>query len=166
MSPKLIFVGKHLGDVRNAADYGIDPDVGVTWTIRNATGIEYVFLACSFIAAVATKELTGLRRSSCQDPRLRGERRVVLLAMGRDARQASSFAAQSTSMRSAVDLSLTGVSRRLSPGCHHAGRIQHHSAPPGTRRSVRNVKKIASGRGVGAQVVNWKTSTPSQIRRV
>jgi len=57
MSKKLIFVGKHLGHVRNAADHGIDPDVGVTWTIRSATGMEYVFLVCSFIAAVTAKEL-------------------------------------------------------------------------------------------------------------
>jgi hypothetical protein len=56
MSSKLIGVGKHLGHVRNAADHGIDPDVGVMWTIRRATGLEYVFLACSFIAAVTVKE--------------------------------------------------------------------------------------------------------------
>jgi hypothetical protein len=56
MSKKLVFVGKHLGHIRNAADHGIDPDVGMTWTIRTATGLEYVFAACSFIAAVTARE--------------------------------------------------------------------------------------------------------------
>lgn len=53
---KLVFVGKHLGHVRNAADHGIDPDVNAAWTIRAATGLEYVFLTCSFVAAVTAKE--------------------------------------------------------------------------------------------------------------
>jgi hypothetical protein len=56
MSKKLIFVGKHLGHVRNAADHGVDADVGVAWTIRAATGLEYVFNACSFVAAVTARE--------------------------------------------------------------------------------------------------------------
>jgi len=42
---KLIQVGKYLGHVRNAADHGIDSDVGASWTIRSATGLEYVFMA-------------------------------------------------------------------------------------------------------------------------
>lgn len=54
---KLVFVGKSLGHVRNAADHGIDPDINAAWVIRNATGLEYVFLACSFIAAVTAREL-------------------------------------------------------------------------------------------------------------
>jgi hypothetical protein len=53
---KLGFVGRHLGHVRNAADHGIDAEIGAVWTIRHATGLEYVFLACSFIAAVTAKE--------------------------------------------------------------------------------------------------------------
>jgi hypothetical protein len=48
---KIGFVGKYLGHVRNAADHGVDPDVGAAWGIRPETGIEYVFVACSFIAA-------------------------------------------------------------------------------------------------------------------
>jgi hypothetical protein len=54
---KLVFVGKHLGHVRNAADHGVDAEIGTSWSSRSATGLEYVFLACSFIAAVTAKEL-------------------------------------------------------------------------------------------------------------
>lgn len=53
---KLVHVGKYLGHVRNAADHGVDPEVGVTWNIRPATGIECVFVACSFIAASVAHE--------------------------------------------------------------------------------------------------------------
>jgi hypothetical protein len=48
---KLINIGKYLGHVRNAADHGIDHEIGSSWTIRNATGLEYVYVACSFIAS-------------------------------------------------------------------------------------------------------------------
>ncbi len=48
---KLINVGKYLGHIRNAADHGTDSEVGAPWTIRNATGREYVYVACSFIAS-------------------------------------------------------------------------------------------------------------------
>jgi len=50
---KLVHVGEYLGAVRNAADHGAaDADIpGATWQIRDATGLEYVFVACSFIAA-------------------------------------------------------------------------------------------------------------------
>ncbi|MGI9103495.1 MAG: hypothetical protein ACR2IF_13745 [Terriglobales bacterium] len=50
---KLIHVGSYLGAIRNAADHGAtDPDVAnAAWRIRNATGLEYVYVACSFIAA-------------------------------------------------------------------------------------------------------------------
>jgi hypothetical protein len=50
-------VGKYLGHVRNAADHGIDRDVAAQWGIRPSTGIEYVFVACSFIAATTVLEL-------------------------------------------------------------------------------------------------------------
>ncbi len=53
---KLVNVGKYLGHVRNAADHGVDPDVGAGWAIRDATGIEYVYVACSFISAVVARE--------------------------------------------------------------------------------------------------------------
>ena len=53
---KLLYVGKYLGHVRNAADHGVDAEVGGAWTIRNSTGLEYVFVACSFIASVTAYE--------------------------------------------------------------------------------------------------------------
>lgn len=49
---KVIHVGSYLGAVRNAADHGPDPDIGgASWQIRDATGVEYVYVACSFISA-------------------------------------------------------------------------------------------------------------------
>jgi hypothetical protein len=49
---KLIHLGSYLGAIRNAADHGPDADINnQSWTIRDATGLEYVFVACSFIAA-------------------------------------------------------------------------------------------------------------------
>lgn len=56
---KLQNVSKYLGHVRNAADHGIDAEVGAPWNIRTSTGLEYVFVACSFIAAVIERELGG-----------------------------------------------------------------------------------------------------------
>lgn len=49
---KLVHIGSYLGAIRNAADHGPDPDINnASWQIRDATGLEYVFVACSFIAA-------------------------------------------------------------------------------------------------------------------
>jgi hypothetical protein len=56
MPQKLLNMGKYLGHIRNAADHGIDADVGAAWEIRPATGVEYVFVACSFIAARVARE--------------------------------------------------------------------------------------------------------------
>ena len=53
---KLIHVGKYLGHVRNAADHGNDAEINNPWSIRDATGVNYVFVACSFIASVIAKE--------------------------------------------------------------------------------------------------------------
>lgn len=53
---KLIYAGKYLGHVRNAADHGNDPEVNSAWSIRDSTGINYVFVACSFIASSVAKE--------------------------------------------------------------------------------------------------------------
>lgn len=48
----LIHMGSYLGAIRNAADHGPDADINnQPWEIRDATGLEYVFVACSFIAA-------------------------------------------------------------------------------------------------------------------
>ena len=49
MPTKLSFKGQYLGHIRNAADHGIDPEVGATWEILASTGQEYVFVSCSFI---------------------------------------------------------------------------------------------------------------------
>jgi len=54
---KLIFIGKYLGHARNAADHGVDPEVGGAWSIRIQTGHEYVHVACSFLASVRLREL-------------------------------------------------------------------------------------------------------------
>lgn len=49
---KLIQVGNYLGAIRNAADHGTDADINnASWQIRDATALEYVYVACSFIAA-------------------------------------------------------------------------------------------------------------------
>lgn len=55
---KLIHIGGYLGAVRNAADHGAaDADIpGNSWQVREATGLEYVFVACSFIAATIAYE--------------------------------------------------------------------------------------------------------------
>ncbi|MGH9449446.1 MAG: hypothetical protein ACRD11_02805 [Terriglobia bacterium] len=54
---KLVHVGTYLGSVRNAADHGTDPHISNTrWNIRDATGLEYVYVACSFIAATIANE--------------------------------------------------------------------------------------------------------------
>lgn len=55
---KIIEAGKYLGQVRNAADHGvdIDPDVGSVWRILSGTGTQYVFVACSFIRACGARE--------------------------------------------------------------------------------------------------------------
>jgi len=54
---KLVHVGSYLGSVRNAADHGTDADIGGNrWRVRDATGLEYVYVACSFIAATIAIE--------------------------------------------------------------------------------------------------------------
>jgi hypothetical protein len=55
---KIAGVGYYLGHIRNAADHGVDPEVGAPWNIRGATGVEYVHVACSFVA-VAVRRLAG-----------------------------------------------------------------------------------------------------------
>jgi len=53
---KLIFMGKYLGHIRNAADHGVDPEVGATWQIQQSTGLEFVYVACSFLSAVHARQ--------------------------------------------------------------------------------------------------------------
>ncbi len=55
---KIVEAGKYLGQIRNAADHGvdIDPDVSAEWNILDSTGIQYVFVACSFIRSCGSRE--------------------------------------------------------------------------------------------------------------
>jgi hypothetical protein len=54
----LVEAAKYLGQVRNAADHGvdIDTDVNDVWHILESTGLQYVFVACSFIRACGARE--------------------------------------------------------------------------------------------------------------
>lgn len=54
---KLQNVGYYLGHLRNAADHGVDSDVGGAWNFTDSTGAEYVHVACSFINACRNHEL-------------------------------------------------------------------------------------------------------------
>ena len=56
---KIVNVGYYLGHVRNAADHGVDQEVNAPWTIRDTTGVEYVFVACSFIRATVRRLAGG-----------------------------------------------------------------------------------------------------------
>jgi hypothetical protein len=49
---KLIAVGKYLSNIRNAADHGLDIDIGKAWEITDTTGLEYIFVACTFIKTI------------------------------------------------------------------------------------------------------------------
>jgi len=59
LSKKIIESGKYLGQVRNAADHGIDSDIGASWEILEDTGKQYVMVACSFIQACHEREVGG-----------------------------------------------------------------------------------------------------------
>ncbi len=52
MPKKIAAIGKAIGNIRNAADHGIDPDVNAAWDIDEQTGVIFPFLCASFIAAV------------------------------------------------------------------------------------------------------------------
>ena len=52
ITKKLVAVGKYLGNVRNAADHGIDADIGQPWLITEATGLQFVFASCGFLHSV------------------------------------------------------------------------------------------------------------------
>jgi len=55
---KLVEAGRYLGQIRNAADHGIDvdPDVDALWSITDDTGMLYVLVACAFIASCLERE--------------------------------------------------------------------------------------------------------------
>ncbi|MDE4276193.1 hypothetical protein PXK58_17820 [Phaeobacter gallaeciensis] len=52
LPPKLVNASKYLGHIRNAADHGVDADIGTSWNISDATGRNYVFVAAQFIRSV------------------------------------------------------------------------------------------------------------------
>lgn len=53
---KIQHICYYLGHVRNAADHGLDSDVNAAWQISPETGLAYVFVACTMIAALAAWE--------------------------------------------------------------------------------------------------------------
>jgi hypothetical protein len=53
---KIVESAKYLGHVRNAADHGIDTDVGVQWEISSVTSQLYPIVACGFIRAALSIE--------------------------------------------------------------------------------------------------------------
>lgn len=53
---KLQFIGKYIGHCRNAADHGLDQDVGAAWDISDATGRNIVFVSAQFIASIYKKQ--------------------------------------------------------------------------------------------------------------
>jgi hypothetical protein len=50
--PKLVNVSKYIGHIRNAADHGIDADIGAAWAITDSTGRNFVFTAAQFIRSL------------------------------------------------------------------------------------------------------------------
>ncbi|MDT8304243.1 MAG: hypothetical protein RQ760_22355 [Sedimentisphaerales bacterium] len=58
---KVVEAAKYLGQVRNAADHGVDvdPEVDNVWEIQQSTALQYVFVACSFISAALEREAGG-----------------------------------------------------------------------------------------------------------
>lgn len=58
---KIVEAAKYLGQVRNAADHGVDkdPDVDAVWIIQSITGLNYVFCSCAFIRSTLEREFDG-----------------------------------------------------------------------------------------------------------
>ena len=46
------FMVKYLGHVRNAADHGVDAEIGTQWDVSSKTAVEYVHVAQSVISAI------------------------------------------------------------------------------------------------------------------
>jgi hypothetical protein len=46
---KIAAIGRYLGNVRNAADHGVDPEIGAAWLIRDGSGEDYLRVAITFI---------------------------------------------------------------------------------------------------------------------
>lgn len=58
---KVVEAAKYLGQVRNAADHGVDvdPEVGSVWEIQQTTALQYIYVVCSFISASLEREAGG-----------------------------------------------------------------------------------------------------------
>jgi hypothetical protein len=58
---KIVESGKYLGQIRNAADHGvdIDPEVSAVWRIQDDTGLLYVYVTCQLIAACLEKDASN-----------------------------------------------------------------------------------------------------------
>jgi predicted XRE-type DNA-binding protein len=48
---------KYLGHLRNAADHGVDSEIGTQWQVSAKTAVEYVHVAQSTISAMVKREL-------------------------------------------------------------------------------------------------------------
>lgn len=51
------FMVKYLGHLRNAADHGVDSEIGTQWQVSAKTAVEYVHVAQSTISAMVKREL-------------------------------------------------------------------------------------------------------------
>lgn len=49
------FMVKYLGHVRNAADHGVDTEIGTQWEVSPKTAVEYVHVAQSVISAIVAQ---------------------------------------------------------------------------------------------------------------
>ena len=58
---KIVEAARYLGQLRTAADHGVDvdPDVGAVWRIQQTSGLQYVYVACSMISACLEREAGG-----------------------------------------------------------------------------------------------------------
>ncbi|MDF1551541.1 MAG: hypothetical protein P1P84_00700 [Deferrisomatales bacterium] len=53
------FMLKYLGHIRNAADHGVDQEIGTQWAISPKTAVEYVHVAQSTVSAIV-KHINGV----------------------------------------------------------------------------------------------------------
>lgn len=53
---KLVFNGKYLGHFRNAADHGNDAEIDDAWTFEEASGLNFVLVAMSYVRALHAYE--------------------------------------------------------------------------------------------------------------
>jgi hypothetical protein len=58
---KIVEAGRYLGQIRNAADHGvdIDPDIQAVWRIQYWSGLLYVYITCQMIAACLERDARG-----------------------------------------------------------------------------------------------------------